>query len=494
MSHDIVIVGLGPGDPGLLTREAWQVLSGADTVWLRTRQHPTVAGLPDGPVYHSFDALYETHDSFAALYSAIVDEVLNLARHGQGVVYAVPGHALVGEVTVHQLLQRAENEGLSTRVVTGVSFIEPLLTALRVDPFDTGLQIVDAYDLAAQHHPILCVDLPLMVPQVANRRLVSDVKLTLLNAYPAQHTITVVTGAGTAEFHVHTVPLSEVDHATTDRPLFDDRTTLYVPPLPEAGSVAAYHEIIAHLRSPEGCPWDREQTHASLRTNLLEEAYEVLHAIDAGDMGELREELGDLLMQVLFHTQIAAEGGSFTLSQVVVGSMQKLVRRHPHVFGDVEASDSEAVLRNWEQLKAQERGESAGERGPFEGVPEMLPALARGQEIQSRAARFGFDWPAVDGVWDKIEEELGELRLAEQHHEELELGDVLFSLVNLARWLGVDAESALRAANRRFVQRFAAMQRLAEKRGPAFEELTLGEMDALWSEAKGETRDAKRET
>lgn len=487
MSDEIVIVGLGPGDPGLLTREAWQVLSAADTVWLRTRQHPTVAGLPDGPVYHSFDALYETHDSFAALYTAIVDKVLDLARQEQRVVYAVPGHPLIGEVTVHQLVHRAEIENLSTRVVAGVSSIEPMLTALRVDPFYTGLQIVDAYDLATQHHPILCVDLPLIVPQVSSRQLASDVKLTLLNAYPAQHAVKVVAGAGTAELQVHTGPLSEVDHVTDHRPMFDDRSSLYVPAVLEAGSVAAYQEIVAHLRSPEGCPWDREQTHASLRANLLEEAYEVLDAIDGGDMDKLREELGDLLMQVLFHTQIAAEGGSFTLPQVVAGSMQKLVRRHPHVFGDVEASDSDAVLRNWEQLKAQERGESAEDDGPFEGVPETLPALARGQEIQSRAARFGFDWPAVDGVWDKVEEELDELRLADQDQRELELGDVLFSLVNLARWLGVDAETALRAANRRFVQRFAAMRQLAERRGLSFEALSLNELDALWREVKRET-------
>lgn len=486
MADGIVIVGLGPGDPGMLTREAWQVLAAADAVWLRTQRHPTVAGLPDGPVYHSFDALYEAHDTFAAVYTAIVEELLDLARRRETVVYGVPGHPLVGEITVHQLLHRAATEGLPTRVVAGVSFIEPLLTALRIDPFATGLQVVDAYDLAAQYHPILCVDLPLVVPQMSGRQLASDVKLTLLNAYPPEHAVSVVSGAGTVEEHVATGPLNELDHVSRGRPKFGDTTTLFVPAMQEAGSVAAYQEIIAHLRSPEGCPWDREQTHASLRTNLLEETYEVLDAIDAGAAGKLREELGDLLLQVLFHTQMASEGGSFTLPQIVAGSVQKLVRRHPHVFGDVEAADSETVLRNWEQLKAQERGQAAEDRGPFDGVPETLPALARGQEIQSRAARFGFDWPTVDSVWDKVEEELDELRSAEQDQQEPELGDVLFSLVNVARWLGVDAESALRAANRRFEQRFAAMQQLAERQGLAFEALTLDEMDPLWNEAKRE--------
>ncbi len=481
MSTDIIIVGLGPGDPDLITREAWHVLATAGEVWLRTRRHPTVAGLPVGPVYHSFDALYEQHTTFADVYAAIADKIIELGRRDSGVIYAVPGHPLVGETSVLQILARAEQEGLSTHVVAGVSFIEPMLTALGLDPFDAGLQLVDAEILAAQYHPIVNVDLPLIVPQLYSRHLASDVKLTLLNAYAPEHDVTLVSGAGTRNVQVERCQLYELDHRSS----FDDWTTLYVPPAPAPGSVAAFHNIMTHLRSPDGCPWDREQTHESIRHNLLEEAYEVLDAIDAGDMDRLREELGDLLMQVLFHTQMAAEGGEFRLPEVVAGSVEKLVRRHPHVFGDVEVSDSQQVLRNWEQLKAAERGEKAQKRGPFDGIPVAMPALSRAQEIQSRAARLGFDWPAAEGVWDKVHEELDELRGAGESEREPEFGDVLFSLVNLARWLHVDAESALRSANRRFVERFEAMRRLAQARGQSLEQMTLEEMDRLWEEVKG---------
>lgn len=481
MSTDITIVGLGPGDPNLLTLEAWRVLSNADEVWLRTRRHPTVAGLPDGPTYRSFDALYEEHTTFADVYGAIAGRIIDLGRRDGGVVYAVPGHPLVGETAVLQILERARQESLSTHVVAGISFIEPMLTTLGLDPFDAGLQIADAEILARQYHPIVNVDLPLLVPQLYSRHLASDVKLTLLDAYPPEQQVTLVFGAGTSGVKVEHCTLHELDHRSS----FDDWTTLYVAPVPAPGSVAAFHDIMTHLRSPEGCPWDREQTHESIRHNLLEETYEVLDAIDTGDMGKLREELGDLLMQVLFHTEMAAEGGDFTLPQVVAGSISKLVHRHPHVFGDVNVSDSSEVLRNWEQLKAEERGEDAPERGPFDGISAAMPALSRAQEIQGRAARLGFDWPTADGVWDKVHEELEELRVAGEDQREPELGDVLFSLVNLARWLGVDAESALRTANRRFVERFEAMRRLAGERKMVLHEMTLEEMDRLWEAVKG---------
>ncbi|MFQ5854716.1 MAG: nucleoside triphosphate pyrophosphohydrolase [Anaerolineae bacterium] len=479
---DITMVGLGPGDPDLLTREAWHILSNAGEVWLRTHRHPTVAGLPDGPVYHSFDCLYEAHATFADVYSAIADRVIDLGQRDGGVVFAVPGHPLVGEIAVLLILERAKREGLSTRVVAGVSFIEPVLTALTLDPFDAGLQIVDAETLANQYHPIVNVDLPLVVPQLYSRHLASDVKLTLLNAYPPEHEVTLVSGAGTSDVKLETCQLYELDRRSS----FDDWTTLYLPPLPAPGSVAAFHNIMAHLRSPEGCPWDREQTHESMRHSLLEETYEVLEAIDASDMGKLREELGDLLMQVLFHTQMAVEGGDFTLPQVAAGCIEKLVHRHPHVFGDVDVSDSRQVVHNWEQLKAEEHGERARDRGPFEGVSAAMPALSQAQEVQSRAARLGFDWPAAEGVWDKVHEELEELRVAGESRREPEFGDALFSLVNLARWLAVDAESALRAANRRFVERFEAMRRLAREQGLALEEMTLEEMDRLWEAVKGD--------
>ena len=241
-------------------------------------------------------------------------------------------------------------------------------------------------------------------------------------------------------------------------------------------------DIVAKLRAPDGCPWDREQTHASLRTNLLEECYEVLAALDEGDAGKLCTELGDLLMQIVLHSQIAAEAGEFELGDVVRSISAKLVRRHPHVFGDLKVRDADEVLLNWEALKKEERGTDAS---LLASVPEQMPALAYSQEVQSRVARVGFDWADIDGVIDKLVEEVGEFKRTESlEQREMEFGDLLFTLANIARRLGIDSEAALREANKRFRRRFSAMEEVCQERGVDFSELSFDEQNALWEEAK----------
>ena len=480
MTKGITIVGLGPGQPAHWTVEAREVLEGAQEVYLRTRHHPAVAALPAHLTVHSFDHLYEESETFAQVYQAIAEQVLALGQRPQGVIYAVPGHPLVGEESVRRVLAGARERGLSVRIVAGLSFIEPVLTCLGLDPLG-GLQIVDATELAARHHPGLDPDLPALVGQLYSRALAADVKLTLLNLYPPEHPVTRVRAAGTAEEEIRTFPLYEMDRQEG----IDDLTTLYIPPLPRPGSLITLQEIVAHLRAPDGCPWDREQTHQSLRPHLLEETYEVLAALDADDPQLLREELGDLLLQILLHAQVAVEEGEFSMAQVAERIIAKLIHRHPHVFGDVRVADAKEVLCNWEQLKQEERGEKGG---VFSGIPPSLPALARSQEIQERAARLGFDWPDREGVWAKVEEELRELREAQEEERALEFGDLLFVLVNLARWLGVDAESALREANERFVVRFTRMEQVAAEQGLALGQMTLDEMNELWEKVKGATR------
>jgi tetrapyrrole methylase family protein/MazG family protein len=480
MTRGITIVGLGPGNPAHWTVEAREVLEKAQEVYLRTRHHPAVAALPAHLTVHSFDPLYEEGETFAQVYQAIAERVLALGRRPQGVVYAVPGHPLVGEESVQRILAGARERGLPVHIVAGLSFIEPVLTCLGLDPLG-GLQIVDATELAARHHPHLDPDLPALVAQLYCRELAADVKLTLLNLYPPEHPATLVRAAGTAEEESRACPLYELDRQKE----IDDLTTLYVPPLPRPGSLTTLQEIVAHLRAPDGCPWDREQTHQTLRPHLLEECYEVLAALDADDPQLLREELGDLLLQILLHAQIAVEEGEFSLAQVAESIIAKLIHRHPHVFGDVRVADAQEVLRNWEQIKQEERGEKGG---LFSGLPPSLPALARSQEIQKRAARLGFDWPDREGVWAKVEEELGELREAQEEGRASELGDLIFVLVNLARWLGVDAESALREANERFIARFYQMEQVAAERGLDLGQMALDEMNELWEEVKGATR------
>jgi len=240
--------------------------------------------------------------------------------------------------------------------------------------------------------------------------------------------------------------------------------------------------IIAKLRSPDGCSWDREQTHSSLRGSLLEECYEVLEALDEGDSEKLSCELGDLLMQVVLHAQIATEAGEFELGDVIKSINTKLINRHPHVFGSAKVKDAKEVIHNWEALK---RGERGSETSMLDNVPRQMPALSYSQEIQSRVAQVGFDWEDISGVIDKLAEEVGEFKRGEdQEQKEQEFGDLLFTLANIARRLGIDTEAVLREANRRFYRRFSYMEEVCRQRGVNFAELSFDKQNALWEEAK----------
>lgn len=472
----ITIIGLGPGNPRHLTREAWEVLTSAKEVWLRTARHPTLAGLPQDVTLHDFDALYEAAEDFDTVYQAIAHEVLLLGQRPEGVIYAVPGHPLVGEATVQQILAGARERGIAVRIVEGLSFVEPALTALGLDAL-AGLQIHDAIEIAARHHPPLNPDLPAFIGQVYSRALASDLKLTLMNQYPDEHPVVLLIGLGTASQEVIHLPLYELDRREVDH-----LTTLYVPPVPQTGSFEALQETVAHLRAPDGCPWDREQTHESLRSELLEEAYEAVAAIEAEDMQGLCEELGDLLLEVLLQAQIATEEGDFKMVDVIAAVDAKLKRRHPHVWGNAVVEDEAALLQQWERIKKEER---QGNGSLLDGVPRALPALQQAYTYGKRAARVGFDWPDAEAVVQKIDEEIAEVHAAQTAEERsAEVGDLLFAIVNWARHLQVDPEAALRQANERFARRFGALEALARERGLELGKMSIAQMDALWEEIK----------
>jgi tetrapyrrole methylase family protein/MazG family protein len=254
-------------------------------------------------------------------------------------------------------------------------------------------------------------------------------------------------------------------------------------------SFESFQEIVAHLRAPDGCPWDRKQTHKTLRTHLLEESYEALQAIDAENLDALREELGDLLLQIVLQAQIATEDGEFTMADVIANIQEKIVRRHPHVFGGIHVDDVDHVLHNWEALKAAEREYEGEGKGLLDGVPLGLPALSQAAEIQERVKRIGFDWPEVEGVLTKIIEELEEVAQAkEPATRTAEMGDVFFAVVNYARWLGVDPEAALREANLRFRRRFGELEMAVKAEGRDLGAMSLEEMDAFWEAAKDSER------
>tara|TARA_B110000116_G_scaffold79628_1_gene69099 strand:+ start:104 stop:952 length:849 start_codon:yes stop_codon:yes gene_type:complete len=253
----------------------------------------------------------------------------------------------------------------------------------------------------------------------------------------------------------------------------------------ELGTLQTLVDIVAKLRAPGGCPWDREQTHDSLKRNLLEESYEVIEAIDQGNPAILSEELGDLMVQIAFHADIAQESGDFQLEDVLRNINSKLVRRHPHVFADGHAEDAREVERNWEQIKAAERQAKGEKKSPVEGIPADLPALAYAQLMQDRVGKAGFEWDDMSGVLDKLVEEVAELTAAvTQEEKEHELGDILFTIVNLTRWTGAHAEDVLRQANQRFGRRYLSMESLAVERGHDFNALSLDEKEQIWQEAK----------
>ena len=345
------------------------------------------------------------------------------------------------------------------------------------------LILLDAGTLSHAHVPPYPPDMPVLLINVESQELARHLKNVLLTTYPKEHMVFVVEGSEKKEEKLNDIGAGKASEGFS----------LYIPPLGEGTSFESFAEIVAHLRAPNGCPWDREQTHGTLRKHLLEESYEAISAIDSGDFVDMREEFGDLLLQVVLQSQIATEEGQFNINEVIQGIYSKIVRRHPHVFGDLKLEDVDGVLANWEKLKEKERSERAlndvegkkEEKGLLDGVPLALPALSQAQEYQDRAARVGFDWPEIEGVLDKVKEEIEEIKSAETDFElASEIGDLLFALVNVARWKHVDAESALRGTNKKFKRRFAYVEQGAKRQQRKLSELSLEEMDALWNDAK----------
>ncbi|WP_064504615.1 nucleoside triphosphate pyrophosphohydrolase [Heliomicrobium modesticaldum] len=521
----ITVVGLGAGDPGQLTRAGWEALCRADRLFLRTAIHPTVPFLKEaGLVFETFDPLYESAESFDGLYREIARRLIESAEAGP-ITFAVPGHPRVGEKAVALLLDEARRRNWSVEVIPGVSFLEALYTAVGFDPA-RGLTVLDGLDLAPED---LGGRRATVITQVYGRRIASDVKLTLMERYGDEHPVTVIRAAGVAgEERIAVIPLYELDRLDW----VDHLTSVYVPPLsavdanrpveasedlkkrsaaisgPPADGRADYAldplvKVMARLLAPGGCPWDREQSHQSLKPYLLEEAYEVLEAIDLGDDGKLKEELGDVLLQVVFHGLIAEGEGRFRISEIVETITEKMVRRHPHVFADTKVADVGEVLVNWEAIKAKEKGDKPS-RSPsgIDRVSTAMPSLLRAEKVQKKAARFGFDWPDEQGPLAKVQEEWEELleaagygRLDGGFHSagsrardivrlRDELGDLLFAVVNVGRFLQINPEEALQRAVDRFIRRFRHVEECCRRDGREMARCAIEELDVYWEEAK----------
>ena len=467
MGYGITVVGLGAGELEQLPLGVYRHLIKQPLIWLRTKEHPVVQELEaEGVTFESFDSIYEVNDTFEEVYAQIVETLLEKSEE-MAITYAVPGHPFVAERTVELLVE----SGANIQVIGGQSFLDAMFQALQIDPIN-GFQLLDATALDLER---LQVTQHILIGQVYDGFVAGDVKVQLMERYPDEHPVTLVTAAGTKRERVVNIPLYEMDRMAE----VDNLTTLYVPPLTDesylARDFATLKQIIETLRGPEGCPWDRKQTHASLRKYLLEEAYELIEAIDEEDDDAMIEELGDVLLQVMLHAQIGADEGYFDVRDVIGAISEKMVRRHPHVFGEVIVQDANDVVANWNVIKQEEKGKK--KQSQLDGVLVHQPALMKAEQLQKKAAQVGFEWHDVSGAFDKLEEELKEWRA--QPEDELELGDVLFSIVNVARYFGMNTEQSLERTNRKFKKRFEYIEQHGD-----IEHMTLEQMDQLWVEAK----------
>ncbi len=475
----VLAVGLGPGGPDHITAETLAAIDRVAHRFVRTARHPTADLVPGAT---SFDDLYEGADRFDEVYDAIVERLVAAAHEFGEVLYAVPGSPLVLERSVRRLLA---DDRVATSTLPAISFLDLIWDRLAIDPVEAGVTLIDGHDFAAA---AAAAAGPVVVAHTHANWVLSDIKLAIDDPTGAldDTPVTVLKGLGTDGEQVVETTWSEIDRVVEA----DHLTSLYVPALcssPAAGYVR-FHQLARTLR--ERCPWDVEQTHVSLVPYLIEEAYEVVDAVQALDADDpatdeaLVEELGDLLYQIEFHATIAEQEGRFTIADVTAGIHDKLVRRHPHVFGHTVVSDTDEVLTNWEAIKRAEKSRTS----VFDGVAGSLPALAYARQLQRKAAKVGFDWPDVAGALPKIAEEAGELVAARRTGDTAavadELGDLLFAVVNVARHLDVDPEAALRAAAGKFRRRFEAVERLAAERGIDLHETDLGALDELWDEIK----------
>ena len=507
----LVIVGLGPGPAGHLSLETMELLEERFVI-LRTEIHPTVAELKRrGISYISCDTWYEKEATFEGVYDKISSFVIEQAKE-KDVVYAVPGSPLVAERTVVLLREKARQCNIPLTVKPAMSFLDLAYVELGIDPID-GLRIIDAQDYSALAD---AGQYPLMVTQVYNRMVASDMKLALMDILPDETEVYFIRNLGMADEECRKVSLFEIDR----QPVIDHLTSVFIPRQPQevlqsvAGGVqedgdadtedeAGYWQrfpllqrktafdvrpladVMQVLREPGGCPWDREQDFATIRANLIEECYEFLEAVDDKDTHGMAEELGDILMQVVFHSRMAEEKGLFTLQDVIDGVTEKLIERHPHVFGKVKVANSDEVLTNWEAIKLQEKPER--ER-VLDGIYKGLPSLLRAHKIQKRVAKVGFDWTETEDVKKKVLEEWQEFNeaavLQNQDEMEKELGDLYFSMVNFARHLGLESETALNRCNNRFVTRFEHVEDKVAESGKDWNDYSLEELDRFWDEAK----------
>lgn len=472
----VTIVGIGPGGPEYVTQQTLDAIAAIPHRFIRTTRHPSAVLVAAAT---SFDDVYESADTFTDVYAEITERLVSAAAEHGDILYAVPGSPLVLERTVRHLRSDGRVE---CTVLPAMSFLDIAYARLDIDPVEAGVRLIDGHEFAiaaAGDHG------PMLVAHTHANWVLSEIKLAVDGA-TGDEPVAILQRLGTPDEVIINTTWAELDRTVEA----DHLTCIYIPHLgaPVGGSLVRFHQLARTLR--EQCPWDQEQTHQSLVKYLLEETYEVVDALQALDPDDpstdtaLIEELGDLLYQIEFHATIAEQEGRFTMAEIADGIHDKLVRRHPHVFGSVEAADADTVVAHWDAIKHTEKGRTS----VFDGVAMSQSSLSYAYHVQRRAAKVGFDWPDVGGALPKIAEETAELTDAmdagDRQRIDDELGDLLFAVVNVARHLDIEPEAALRDATHKFRRRFEGVERLAAERGVAMSDADLAALDALWDEVK----------
>lgn len=478
----ITVVGLGPGSKEALTIGVLEALKNNSRVFFRTEKHPNVNYLKSlGIEFDTYDKFYEKFNSFDEIYLAIAKDLIRIHKEEGDLVYAVPGHPLVAEKSVTLLLELCKKEGIEAKLMPSVSFIDALIESLQLDPIE-GVKVIDAFDIKNQ---VMDKRIGVIVTQVYNKFIASETKLALCDYYKDDTDIFFVRAAGVeGEESIRKIKLYDLDRQGD----IDYLTSIYIPKKEdEVKDFQDLLQVMYTLRSEDGCMWDLEQTHESLKRALIEECYEVIEAIDENDEVKLVEELGDLLFQIIFHAQIGSEDGYFSIKDVIEGITTKMIDRHPHIFGDVEVRDTEEILDKWDEIKAKEQN-IRSYTDELKHIPKCLPGLIRADKVQKKAAKVGFDWDNVEPAMEKVLEELQEVKDVYKSTEvskiQEEVGDLIFAVVNVARLLDIDPEFAVNYTIDKFIKRFQYMEESGIRAGLDLKSMTLDQMDNLWNEAK----------
>ncbi|HLR59696.1 MAG TPA: nucleoside triphosphate pyrophosphohydrolase [Pseudogracilibacillus sp.] len=475
----IEVIGLGAGDINQLPLGIYKkLLKTKNKIFSRTNSHPVIEELMNEGVYfNSFDDYYIEQDEFVNVYLNISAKLLELGQK-ENIIYVVPGHPLVAEQTVQTLLNQ---DKVQVEIKGGKSFLDDLFTTLKIDPIE-GFQLVDGTkfsrnDLNYKQHIIFA--------QVYDAYIASEVKLVLLEDLNPDYEVVIVKAVGSEHEEIKKVALHELDHKLE----LDNLMSIYVPPTNEKlrHTFSDFKQTIATLRGPDGCEWDKKQTHMSLRKYLLEESYELIEAINNQDDENIIEELGDVLLQVMLHSQIGTDAGYFTIDDVIKEVNEKMIRRHPHVFNQTVVSSVEEINANWEAIKANEVGRKK-EVSALNSVLKSLPTLQKTTEIIKKAKKSGFDWENTTQIWDKLEEELAEFKEAIENQDEkemeLELGDILFVVADLAHHYKIVPELALTRVNDKFITRFQNVEKGAKSLDKDVLDLSEAEKNDFWEQAK----------